>query len=184
MRIRRGVLILCLLSSACAAKPQSAPKPEAVVAPPAAGPAAQECGPARMDQANAVRAAALDALMTQALKDANARQQTLGPIVLAEESRMGPGGQVVLHNTTPEIVEHFAGHTPPVDNYSSLFKVMNGHPVRDPRSVTFTTADICWREPTRVTVRARQLSAGVNRQYVATLEKKEAGWSVTALEPR
>jgi hypothetical protein len=209
MRIARGILFLSglapvLLGPGCAPKPASKPEvvearptretppppassqpapPSAQVAPPPAPSAA--CGPSQPDQAGAVRIAALDALLTQALKDATARHQTLGPIVLAEESRMGPGGQVFLHDTSPEIVEHFSGHTPPVDNYSTAFKMENGHTVRnDPNAMTFTTADICWLEPTRATVRARQLSPGVNRLYVAALEKKGATWTVTGIGSR
>jgi hypothetical protein len=195
MRIVHGFLFLSVLSLACAGPPDPAPAPKPVAEaappqapqpspPPAAAPAAQGCGPAVADQATDVRAAAIDALMTQALKDATAKHQTLGPIVLAEESRLGPGGQVFLHDTTPEVVDRFTGHTPPVGNYSTAFKVENGHSVRDPASMTFTTGDICWQEPTRATLRARQLSAGVNRPYTATVEKKGKGWSVTALEPR
>jgi hypothetical protein len=203
MRIVHGLLVLSVLSLACAGDPgpAPAPRPVAEAAPPGAGPAttqpapspsaaaggapaAQGCGPAVADQATNVRAAALDALMTQALKDATAKHTTLGPIVLAEESRLGPGGQVFLHDTSPEVVDRFTGHTPPVGNYSTAFKVENGHSVRDPASMTFTTGDICWQQPTRATVRARQLSAGVNRPYTATVEKKGKDWSVTALEPR
>jgi hypothetical protein len=152
---------------------------------PATGGQSAACGPAQPDQAVAVRIAALDALMEQALKDATALHQALTPIVLAEESRMGPAGNLFLHDTSPEIVEHFSGHTPPVDNYSSAFKVENGHTVRnDPHAMTFTTADICWLEPTRATVRARLLSPGVNRVYVASLEKKGETWTVTGFGSR
>jgi hypothetical protein len=186
------LLSLSLLSLACGPPPDLAPvpKPAAEAAPPPApqpsppAVAQQGCGPAVADQETEVRAATLDALMTQALRDATAKHQTIGPIVLAEESRMGPGGQVFLHDTTPEVVDRFSGHTPPVANYSSAFKVENGHSVRNPDSMTFTTGAICWQEPTRATVRARQVSAGVNRSYTATVEKQGKGWSVTALEPR
>jgi hypothetical protein len=201
MKNHRGVLILSLLISACG--PTPAPKVESVAAapgretppPPAAAQPApapapslaqqQTCGPAQADQAVAVRTATLDALMTQALKDATARHQTIGPIVLAEESRMGSSGGVFLHDTSPEIVEHFAGHTPPVDSYSSAFRMENGHTVQNsPDTMTFTTADICWLEPGRATVRARQLSPGVSRQYVASLEKKGETWTVTGIGSR
>lgn len=207
--MRTGIILLIgILCAGCSAKPAPPPAPagdakaqpvpapdttQAQAAPtekpsPAGGPASapatnQDCGPAVANEASAVRIAALDAFVTQALKDAAALHRKIGPIVLGEESRIGPR-QVSLHDTSPEVVEHFAGHTPPVGNYSTAFKVENGHTVRNPDAMMITTAEICWRDASHAEVRARQLSSGMNRSSIIMLEKQGETWTVTALATR
>src|SRR5262245_25011153 len=162
MSERRRVLPVALLALGLACSPQStsskppAPQPSTPAAAPAAsGTAPADCGPAVTDQADNVRAAVLEFLITRAAADALQHQVALGPIVLAEEERK-PGAGIFVHDVSPEMLQRFAGRTPPVANYSSIFTVENGRTVRAEAPLAFSTGAICWTSPSRALVDARK----------------------------
>jgi hypothetical protein len=187
---RRDIVPVILLVVALACSPQSSSSKPAAPPPstPATGPAASgttpsDCGPPVADQVDNVRAAVLEFLITRAASDALQHQVALGPIVLAEEERK-PGAGIFVHDVSPEMLQRFAGRTPPVANYSSMFTVENGRTVRAEAPVAFSTGAICWTSPSRALVDARKLSNNAHQPYRATVEQSDGAWKVTALADR
>jgi len=130
-----------------------------------------------------VRAAVLDYLIDQTVREASEGKTPLGPLVLAEEQRL-PSGQSFVHDVAPDILERFAGRTPPVANYSSAFLVEKGRTVRVQEPIAFATGRICWNSPTFALVDARRLSGTGNRAFRATVEQRDGTWTVTSLGER
>lgn len=130
-----------------------------------------------------MRAAVLDYLIDQAVREASEGKTPLGPLVLAEEQRL-PSGQSFVHDVAPDILERFAGRTPPVANYSSAFLVEKGRTVRVQEPIAFATGRICWNSPTLALVDARRLSASVQHAFRATVERRDGTWQVTSLGDR
>ena len=186
-------LFLCALALSCSpepAPPKPTPPEPAPPAPaqfpPGAAPVASaptDCGPAVPEQADNVRTAVLESLISQAASDALQHQVALGPIVLAQEERQ-PGGGVLVHDVAPDFLERFAGRTPPVGNYSTAFMVEKGRTVRTEAPVAFATGEICWSSPTRALVNARKLSSNANRAFRATVEQRDGAWQVASLADR
>jgi len=173
------VVLVGLLGVSCTDRTPAPPAPRAAAPAPTDG-----CGPAVEDQIDNVRVAVLEEMMARAARDAAAGPATLGQIVIAEEQRLQPGGQVFVHDASPAVAAHFAGRTPPVENYSSAFQMDQGHTVRKENQTAFSTGDICWSSPTRAMVAARTLTGAGNRRSTAKVERSGDTWRVTSLEPR
>jgi hypothetical protein len=136
------------------------------------------------DQVDSVRVAVLEEMMARAARDAAGGPATIGQIVIAEEQRLQPGGQVFVHDASPAVAAHFAGRTPSVENYSTAFQMDQGRTVRKENQTAFSTGDICWSSPTRAMVAARTLTGDGSRRSTATVERSGDVWRVTSLEPR
>lgn len=185
---RQGLsLVLLVLALACSPPPDSQPSGSRAATPPAAPPpsgtAPADCGPPVADEADNVRVAVLEDLISRATSDAQQRQVSLGLIVLAEEERR-PGGAIFVHDVAPEFLERFAGRSPLVANYSSAFTVQDGRTVRTEAPVAFVTGAICWTSPSRALVDARRLASAANHPYRATVEQRDGAWQVTSLADR
>ena len=150
----------------------------------APAPGRPDCGPPVPEQADNVRVAVLEYLIARAESDAQQQQVTLGPIVLAQEDRLQPGNRIMIRDAGPELMERFAGRTPPVASYSSAFIVQDNRTVRTEAPVAFSTGEICWSDPSRAVVDARRLTANASSVFRATVEQQDGRWEVTSLADR
>ena len=131
-----------------------------------------------------VRIAVLEEMMARAVREAAAGGASVGRVVIAEEQRMKPSGQIFVHDASAAVAAHFSGRTPPVENYSTAFLMQQGKTVRKENQTAFSTGEICWSSPARAIVPVRILTGSANRPGAATVERSGGGWSVTSVEMR
>jgi hypothetical protein len=141
------------------------------------------CGPRVAEQVEQVRVVVLEQMVANIVRGAAEAPRKLGPILVAEEVRLEPGGLDELYDPSPEVVRHFAAHVPPVSVYSSS-PVAWENPNRSMGSpVTIATGAICWSGPTRAHVRARLvLSFDMDISYCARVEQVNGAWLVKSLK--
>jgi len=181
--LARGAAVLILAALSCSkapARPSTASPPSST----AASPGSAACGPAVEDQVDQVRIAVLEEMMARAARDAAAGGAPVGRLVVGEEQRLKPSGQIFVHDASPTVAEHFSARSPAAENYSTAFSQEQGKTIRKEDRTAFTTGEICWTSPARAIVPVRVLTGTTHRPGTATVERSGGGWAVTAVEMR